>query len=312
MRAIRFHQFGGPEVLQLEEVPTPEPGPGDVRIAIKATGVNPVDTYIRSGIYGPRPFPFTPGLDPAGVIDAVGEGVSGLVVGDRVYATATKTGAYAEYTISAAANVYKLPDSVSFAQAAGINVPYATAYRALVEKADAQPGERVLVHGASGGVGIAACQLGKVLGLHITGTASTAEGRALILREGAEVALDHSQEGYLEGQGFDVILEMLANVNLARDLTVLNRFGRVVVIGNRGTIEINPRETMSRDASILGMTLFNVAPAELDAIHRALGAGLASGELRPIVGQELPLAEAAEAHRLVMAPGHQGKVVLIP
>jgi len=312
VRAIRFHQFGGPEVLQLEEVPTPEPGPSEVRIAVKATGVNPVDTYIRSGIYGPRPFPFTPGLDPAGVIDAVGEGVSGVAVGDRVYATATKTGAYAEYTIAAAANVYALPDNVSFAQAAGINVPYATAYRALVGKANAQPDERVLIHGASGGVGIAACQLGKMLGLHVTGTASTPEGRELILREGAEVALDHSQDGYLDGQSFDVILEMLANVNLAKDLTVLNRFGRVVVIGNRGTIEINPRETMSRDASILGMTLFNVAPPELDTIHRALGAGLTSGQLRPIVGQELPLADAAEAHRLVMASGHQGKVVLIP
>lgn len=312
MKAIRFHQFGGPEVLQLEDVPTPEPGVGEVRIAVKATGVNPVDTYIRSGIYGPRPFPFTPGLDPAGVIDAVGEGVVEVEVGDRVYATATKTGAYAEYTIAAAANVYKLPDNITFAQAAGINVPYATAYRALVGKANAQPGERVLVHGASGGVGIAACQLGKMLGLHVTGTASTADGRSLILREGADLALDHSRDGYLEGQSFDVILEMLANINLAKDLTALNRFGRIVVIGNRGTIEINPRDTMSRDASILGMTLFNVSPEELGAIHRALGAGLAAGQLRPIVGQEQPLSDAAEAHRLVMAPGHQGKVILIP
>lgn len=310
MQAIRFHQFGGPEVLQLDTVNDLTPGPGEVRIAVKASGVNPVDTYIRSGVYGPRPFPFTAGLDPAGVVDAVGEGVTKIAVGQRVYAAGVKTGAYAQQCLADASLVFPLPDSISFAQAAGINVPYATAYRALHGRAHARPGERVLIHGASGGVGIAACQLARALGMTVTGTASTAEGRELILHEGAHTALDHTQEGYLDGQTFDVIIEMLANVNLARDLTALNRYGRVVVIGNRGTIELNPRETMSRDAAILGMTLFNVPPDELQSIHAALYAGLENGTLRPVVGQEFPLAEAAAAQQAVMAPGKLGKIVL--
>lgn len=310
MQAIRFHQFGGPEVLQLDTVPGLEPLPGEVVLAVQASGVNPVDTYIRSGIYGERPLPFTPGLDPAGVVAAVGEGVTGLSVGQRVYAAGIKTGAYAQQCRADAALVFPIPDSISFAQAAGINVPYATAYRALFGKAQLRAGERVLIHGASGGVGLAACQLARAFGAHVTGTASTPEGRALIVREGAHVALDHTQEGYLDGQGFDVIVEMLANVNLARDLTALNRFGRVVVVGNRGTIEINPRETMSRDAAILGMTLFNVVPDALQGIHAALYAGLENGTLRPVIGQELPLAEAAAAQIAVMAPGKLGKIVL--
>lgn len=311
MQAIRFHQFGGPEVLQLDTIDDLSPGPGEVRIAVKASGVNPVDTYIRSGIYGPRPLPFTAGLDPAGIVDAVGEGVTTLAIGQRVYAAGVKTGAYAEQCLADASLVFPLPDAISFTQAAGINVPYATAYRALHGRAHSRPGERVLIHGASGGVGIAACQLARALGMHVTGTASTAEGRALILREGAHVALDHTQEGYLDGQTFDVIIEMLANVNLARDLTALNRYGRVVVIGNRGTIELNPRETMSRDAAILGMTLFNVPPDELHSIHAALYAGFENGTLRPVVGQEFPLTEAAAAQVAVMAPGKLGKIVLV-
>jgi NADPH:quinone reductase len=311
MQAIRFHQFGGPEVLQLDTIDDLTPGPGEVRIEVKASGVNPVDTYIRSGIYGERPLPFTPGLDPTGVVAALGEGVLGLTLGQRVYAAGVKTGAYAEQCLADASLVFPLPDSVSFSQAAGINVPYATAYRALVGKAQSKPGERVLIHGASGGVGIAACQLARSLGLHVTGTASTAEGRALILREGAHVALDHTQDGYLEDQTFDVVIEMLANVNLARDLVALNRFGRIVIVGNRGTIEFNPRDTMSRDASIHGMTLFNVPAPELQSIHAALYAGLESGTLRPIVAQEFPLAEAAAAQIAVMAPGKLGKIVLV-
>ncbi len=310
MQAVRFHQFGGPEVLQLDEVEEPIAGPGEVVIAVKASGVNPVDTYIRSGIYGPRPLPFTAGLDPAGVVESVGEGVFNVTVGQRVYAAGVKTGAYAEKCLADASLVFSLPDSISFAQAAGINVPYATAHRALFGRAQARAGERVLVHGASGGVGIAACQLARAYGLNVTGTASTPEGRELILREGAHMALDHTQDGYLDGQSFDVIIEMLANVNLARDLTALNRFGRVVIIGNRGTIEINPRETMIRDASIMGMTLFNVPPSELQSIHAALYAGLESGTLRPVVSQEFPLDEAAAAQAAVMSSGKLGKIVL--
>lgn len=312
MKAIEFDQFGGTEVLKLVDVPMPALEPGEVLIAVRATGVNPVDTYIRAGNYGPRPFPVRLGLDPAGEIVAIGEGVTTRAIGERVYVAQSRTGGYAEFVAAPASAVYPIPDTLSFAQAAAINVAYSTAYRALVGRARAVAGERVLVHGASGGVGLAAVQVARMLGLNVTGTASTAEGRALVAAQGAETVLDHSAAGYLDGLTFDVILEMLANVNLARDLTALNRYGRVVVIGNRGTIEINPRETMSRDAAILGMTLFNVPPDELPTIHAALGVGLASGALRPVVAQEFPLAAAADAHNAVMASGALGKIVLVP
>ncbi|MDX1933153.1 MAG: NADPH:quinone reductase [Capsulimonadales bacterium] len=322
MKAVRVHEFGGPEVLRLEEMADPTPGPGYVVIDVRAVGVNPVDAYIRSGNYGRnRPLPYTPGSDAAGVVSAVGEGVTNVAVGDRVYTAGTLTGAYAEKTCAEAASVYRFPDQLTFAQAAGINVPYATAYRALIQRAHAVAGETVLVHGASGGVGIASLQIARALGLTVVGTAGTAEGRELVLREGAHAAFDHRADGYLEaavkettgGKGFDVILEMLANINLAKDLTALAPFGRVVVIGNRGTIEINPRETMSRDAAILGMSLFNVPTTELRSIHAALFAGFENGTLRPVVGRELPLSAAAQAHvDILSTTGAHGKIVLIP
>jgi NADPH2:quinone reductase len=212
-----------------------------------------------------------------------------------------------------------LPERVSFAQGAGVNVPYATAYRALYNRAHGQPGETVLVHGASGGVGIAAVQMARAGGLTVIGTAGTEKGRKLALEQGAHHVVDHRKEGYAEeimeltkGRGVDVILEMLANVNLAKDLTLLALRGRVVVIGNRGSIEINPRATMQRDLSILGLTLMNATKEELVGIHAALVAGLESGTLNPVVGREMPLAEAALAHRAVMEPGAYGKIILIP
>lgn len=321
MQAIRIHEFGGPEVLKLEDIPDPTPGPGQVVIRIHAIGVNPVETYIRSGIYGARTFPLVLGSDAAGEIESVGEGVTAWKPGDRVYTAGTLSGAYAQKTLAEADKVYRLPENISYTQGAGINVPFGTAYRALVLRARAMPGETVLVHGASGGVGTAAVQLCRWLGITVYGTAGTEDGLKLVCEQGATDAFNHREDGYLDkakaatpnGAGFDVILEMLANVNLQKDLTSLAFAGRVVVIGNRGTIEINPRETMARDASILGMSLANATPKELHSIHTALYAGLAQGQLTPIVGQELPLTEAATAHIEVMKPnGANGKIVLIP
>jgi NADPH:quinone reductase len=215
--------------------------------------------------------------------------------------------------------VHPLPENTSFAQGAGVYVPYATAYRALFQRARATPGEVVLVHGASGGVGVAALQLARAAGMTVIGTGGTEKGRRLVAEEGAHHVLDHRAPDYLEqavaltgGRGVDVILEMLANVNLDRDLNILARGGRVVVIGNRGTVEINPRAAMSRDAAILGMSLLNAPQHELSGIHAALVAGLESGTLRPVVGQEMPLADAPRAHEAVLEPGAYGKIVLIP
>jgi NADPH2:quinone reductase len=252
-------------------------------------------------------------------VKAVGEGVESVEVGERVYLAGTLRGAYAEQALCEASQVHPLPERVSFAQGAGVNVPYATAYRALYHRAHGQPGETVLVHGASGGVGIAAVQMARVSGFTVIGTAGTEEGRKLVLEQGAHHVVDHGAEGYAEqimtltkGSGVNVILEMLANVNLARDLTLLALRGRVVVIGNRGSIEINPRATMQRDLSILGFTLMNATKEELVTIHAALVAGLESGSLKPVVGRQMPLAEAARAHQAVMEPGAYGKIVLIP
>jgi NADPH2:quinone reductase len=319
MKAIRVLKHGGPEVLEYVDVPDLTPGPGEVLIRVKAAGVNPVDTYLRSGAYPNAKVPYTPGIDAAGVIEALGSDVSGLAKGDRVYTSGTSTGAYAECCLAKAGDAHLFPNSISFSQAAGVNIPYATAYRALFQKAHARAGERLLIHGASGGVGIAAVQWARAAGLTIFGTAGSEEGLQLISKQGAHHPLDHSKPDYLEelnrltgGAGVDIILEMLANVNLSKDLNALAKHGRVVVIGNRGTVEINPRDTMSRDATILGMTLFNAPPEDLRSIHAAIYSGLEAGILKPVVDSEYPLADAAKAHHEILEPGSRGKILLIP
>jgi NADPH2:quinone reductase len=319
MKAIRVTTHGAPEVLKLEETSKPAVGADQVLVQIHAAGVNPVDTYIRAGAYSISNLPYTPGFDAAGVVEAAGPGVTRFKVGDRVYTSATLTGSYAEYALCASQTVHPLPGNISYAQGAALGIPYATAYRALFHKARALPGETILVHGASGGVGTAAVQWARAAGLTVIGTSGTAEGQKLVQENGAHHVLNHRSENYTEelmqltnNRGVDVILEMLANVNLAKDLTLLAKYGRVVVIGSRGKIEILPRDTMSRDASIIGMTLFNAPPAELQSIHAAIHAGLENETLRPVIGKELPLAEAAQAHVDVMEPGAYGKIVLVP
>jgi NADPH2:quinone reductase len=320
MKAIRVSQYGGPDVLHLEEVPAPKAGPGQVLVRVRAIGVNPVETYIRSGAY-PRkePLPYTPGSDADGVVEAVGEGVKQCQPGDRVYTAGTLSGAYAEFALCAEAQVHRLPANISEKQGAALGIPYATAWRALFDRGSARSGETVLIHGASGGVGHAAVQLARAAGLTVIGTAGTVKGKEFVLAQGAHHVLDHSVPGYLKqaleltrGQGVNLIIEMLANVNLGHDLTVLARLGRVVVVGSRGPVEINPRDTMMRDADIRGMTLFNTSEADLAGIHAALGAGLANGALRPVIGREFPLADAARAHEAVLQAGALGKILLIP
>jgi NADPH2:quinone reductase len=320
MKAILVHEFGGPEVLKLEEVPTPRPAAGQVLVRIHAVGVNPYDTYMRAGTYAVKPpLPYTPGSDGAGIIEAVGDGVKKVKKGDRVYTAKTLTGAYAEYALALEGQVHALPEKVSFGQGAGVWVPYGTAYHALHHSARAYASETVLVHGASGGVGTAAVQMARALGLTVYGTAGTQKGVDLVKREGAHQTFDHSKTGYQDeilkatgGLGLDVILEMLANVNLSADLKLLATNGRVIIIGNRGEITINPRDLMLRRASARGFTLWAITPAEEAEIHAGLIAGLENGTLRPVVGKELPLSEATRAHKEILEPGAAGKTVLIP
>jgi NADPH2:quinone reductase len=320
MKAIRVHEFGPPEVMKLEEVAGLRSGPGQVVVEIKAAGVNPVDSYVRSGLYARKPdLPYTPGADAAGVVEAVGEGVSHVAAGARVFLSGTISGAYAGQALCEESQVHPLPDKVSFAQGAGVYIPYATAYRALFQRAEARPGEMVLVHGASGGVGTAAVQLAHAAGIRVIGTAGSERGRGLVKLQGADRVLDHRVPGYLDearkitaDRGVDVVLEMMANVNLDKDLQILAPGGRVVVIGSRGRVEIDPRGLMSRRASVVGMLLFDMTEGEKTEILAAVSAGLGNGTLQPVVGSEIPMGEAARAHHQIMETPAYGKIVLMP
>ncbi len=320
MKAIQVQQFGGPEVLTLREIPTPKPIAGQVLVRVHAAGVNPYDTYMRAGSYAIKPsLPYTPGSDAAGTVEAVGDDVKKVKVGDRVYTAKTESGAYAEYALTLESQVNLLPENISFSQGAGLWVPYGTAFTALHHHAQARAGETVLIHGASGAVGLAGGQLACAMGLTVIGTAGTERGLQLIKKEGAHIAIDHSKPDSAErilkatdGRGVDIVLEMLANVNLATDLRLLAKLGRVVVIGNRGEITINPRELMARRASVRGFTLWAATEAETAEIHAGIAAGLENGTLRPVVGKELPLKDAAQAHQDILTPGAFGKIILVP
>jgi NADPH2:quinone reductase len=324
MRRILVREFGGPDVMHLDETSAPKAGPSEVLVRIYAAGVNPVDAYIRSGTYARKPnLPYVPGSDGAGEVEAVGTAVAGFKRGDRVYIandniTASSSGTYAEQIVCPASMLHHMPARVSYAQGAALGVPYVTAYRALFIRANARPAETVLVHGATGGVGIAAVQIAKAHGLRVIGTGGTEPGMDVVRRQGAALVVNHREPKYLDavmnatdGRGVDIVLEMAAHINLDRDLSVLAKNGRVVVVGNRGRVEIDPRQAMARDAAILGMTLFNAPPAELVSIHAALAAGLACGALDPVVGREMSLVDAPRAHEAVMEPGALGKIVLV-
>jgi NADPH2:quinone reductase len=347
MKAIRVHEFGTPEVLRLEDAPDPQPVVGQVVVRVAAVGVNPVEAYVRAGGYAGAPaVPYIPGTDAAGTVVTVGEPSDGTgssvrtqpaadggsppaaghgdapspwQPGTRVYVAGSLSGTYAELTLCSIEQVHPLPDKVSFAQGAALGVPYATAFRALFQRAHALPGETILVHGASGGVGLAAVQLAVAAGLCVFGTAGSEVGRRLVAEQGAAHVFDHTDSGYANellrltaGRGVNVILEMAAHTNLGRDAGLLAIGGRVVIIGSRGPIEVNPRDLMSRDAQILGMLLNLASPVEYAQIHAALHAGLANGTLRPVIEKELPLAEAAQAHHEVMERKAGGKIVLVP
>jgi NADPH2:quinone reductase len=321
MKAIRVNEAGEADVLVLEEVVTPSPGAGEVVVKVKAAGVNPVEVYIRRGTppYNRANYPYTPGTDGAGEVAAVGEGVTSCSVGDRVFITSSLSGTYAEFALCKAGTVYPLPEGVSFGQGAALGIPYGTAHRALFGRAGARAGQKVFVHGATGGVGVASVQLAMAAGLKVYGSAGGPGGEDFLHSLGVKYTCDHHQPDYMSdalgmtcGQGFDIILEMLTNVNLPKDPDVLAPGGCIVVIGNRGSVEVNPRDWMAKDITIYGMTLMNVDAAGLKAIYQAIGDQLRSGALSPHVGKEFPLAEAGHAQDALGQGGARGKVVLIP
>uniref|UniRef100_A0A8D0F5C4 Crystallin zeta n=1 Tax=Strix occidentalis caurina TaxID=311401 RepID=A0A8D0F5C4_STROC len=298
MRAVRVFEFGGPEVLKLQSnVLIPDPKENQVLIKVHACGVNPVETYIRSGNYARKPaLPYTPGSDVAGVIEGVGEHVTAFKKGDRVFTIDTISGGYADYAVAAANRVFPLPDKLDFRQGAAIGIPYFTS--------------KVVRF-----VGIATCQIARAYGLKVLGTAGTEEGMNLVLRNGAHQVFNHREANYIDKikVRVDIIIEMLSNVNLAADLQLLSCAGRVMVVGCRGPIEINPRDTMSKESSIIGVSLFLATEEERRACAAAVLAGVEAGWLSPAVGCGYALGRAAEAHAdIIGGAGAAGKVVLLP
>jgi NADPH2:quinone reductase len=320
MKAIQVVHFGEADVLQLTDLAQPQPADDEILIKVEAIGVNPVDTYIRAGTYPALPdLPYTPGKDVAGTVVACGSPKTPFVPGHRVYTCGTASGGYAEYTTAKVSQVFRLPEGTSFQEGAALGVPATTAWRALFIRGRAKAGERLLIHGASGSVGMFAAQLARAAGLQICGTAGTPAGIEQLERLGLQQIWNHRQENYLQkirrehgNQGFNLILEMLANVNLMHDLELLAPRGRVVVIGNRGTIQFDPRATMGKELDIRGLALQNSSGEEMRQAQAGLFAALETGVLNPVIAKVLPLAKAAEAHRQVLEDGKCGKILLQP
>jgi NADPH2:quinone reductase len=285
-------------------------------VQVGAAGVNPVDTYIRSGTNNYKTtFPHTPGSDGAGTIVEVGKNVTEFEVGQRVYFSRNLGGSSAEFTVCAATHTYPLADALSFEEGACLGVPYTTAHRALFGRANAKAGDKVLVHGATGAVGIATVQLALAAGMDVVASAGTEAGADLLRQQGVTTVIMHNEADHLApfqtlASGFDIVIEMLANHNLDQDLKALAFGGCVAVIGNRGTVEINPRDLMARDASVVGVALANVQPKELALIAKSLRPLFEKGVLKPVVRHSYALTELAQAHEDVLKSGALGNLVI--
>tara|TARA_R110001583_G_scaffold28426_2_gene100885 strand:- start:21189 stop:22136 length:948 start_codon:yes stop_codon:yes gene_type:complete len=313
MKAIQAQNYG--EAFQVNECPDLTVEDQQILISIKAAGVNPVDTYIAAGTNNyTTTFPHTPGKDAAGVIVALGTNVEGFQIGQRVYCAGTITGANAELALANPTQVFPLSDALSFEQGACLGTPYSTAWRSLFVRANCQPSDTILIHGASGGVGLAALQLAKAAGCKVFASAGSEQGIALLQAAGADVVVNHHDpEHYQQLQQagpIDIILEMLANENLGDDLPLLNKEGRVVVIGSRGTVEINPRDLMAKDACIMGMALAHATPSELIKIHQSLFDGAEKGFIKPVIAKSFALSDTSLAHKAVMESGATGNIVI--
>ena len=316
-KAIRVRKFGGPEVLRIEETETADPGPGEILVKLEAAGINPVDTYQREGSRGYSPeLPWTPGLDGAGTVASVGKNAGRLKEGDSVYLAGSLTGTYAEYAVCRADRVFPLPAGLDFRDGAALYVNYFTACRALFQRGAVRPGEKVLVHGASGGVGTAALQWLRWKGIEAAATAGTPEGIRQALEQGASEAVNHRDEEHCgellsrSAGGFDLILEMAADRNLGEDPGMLSNGGRIIVIGSGGSVSINPRDLMKRDADIRGIVLFNASDADISETVSMLNDAAAAGFIKPVIRKTFPLSRAAEAHRLLKTGGAAGKIIL--
>lgn len=322
MKAIHVREFGGPEVMVLEEAEEPTPSAGEILARVRAAGVNPVDTTFRSGAHPlskSLSLPWTPGIDAAGEVLAVGEGVEGFSPGDRVFGAAS-SGSYAEKAILNPSRTARLPESLSFEEGASFPVVLYTAYYALIYKARVKAGETVLIHAGAGGVGCMAIQIAKAAGARVITTVSSA-GKAEFCRGfGADVIVNYRDEDFAErclaetgGRGVDAVIEMVATENFDADCRAVKKYGCVVVLG-AGTGKnpvgaVNYPPFYSKDIDVRGLSLFNSDPVFPEMI-RQLDLLLAEGGVRAAVGETMPLAEAARAHETLMTGGVFGKIVL--
>lgn len=323
MKAAQLHKIGGPEFLEIHNIKEPKPSAHEVRVKLYATGLNPSENYLISGKYGytAPELPIIPGSDGAGIIDELGEGVEQFNVGDRVFisafAASRNTGTYAEKVVVDADAVFHLPDSLSFKEGAALGIPVFTAYQVLTGKAKITADETVLIHGASGAVGSLAIQIAKAAGAIVIGTSGTKEGRELILSLGADFALNHitseNKDELLRitnQKGPNVIIEMLANVNLEIDTKVIARNGRVVIVGSRGSIEVTPRNLMRNEAIVTGFTLRNLTKENVQSISREIVDLLKKDAIKPVVGNTFSLEEASKAQEWMMNSSGNGRTIL--
>ncbi|GMH41341.1 hypothetical protein BSKO_09251 [Bryopsis sp. KO-2023] len=318
MKAVRVPKFGGTDVLTIAtDIPKPKPAAKDVLIHVKAIGVNPVETHFREGHMpgGPTP-PFTLGSDCAGIVEEVGSDVTSLKAGDRVWTWQATSGSHAEYASASEGGTFLLVDELSFEEGAALGIPYMTAYRALVHKGHAKSGETVLVHGASGATGVGAVQLGKVLGLKVIGTGGTKEGLEIVKKAGADEVYNHRDKEYLAKLkescgGVDLVIEMASHFNLGKDLTIMKPGGRIVVIGARGPVEINPGDMILNEVTISGLLIFKATLEEGKESAEVIAKEAKAGRLHPIVGKRFKLEEIATAHKdLMEGSGALGRTVL--
>ena len=322
MKAIHVHEFGAPEVMVLEDAADPTPGAGQILVDVKAAGVNPVDTTFRSGAHPlskSLALPWTPGVDAAGDVVAVGEGVSGFAPGDRVFGLAV-SGAYAEKTLLSSLRTAKLPEGLSYEEGASLPVVLYTAYYALIYKAQLRAGETVLIHAGAGGVGCMGLQIAKAAGARVITTVSSEEKAAFCREFGADVVINYREEDFAErclaetdGRGVDSVIEMVAVENFGDDCRAVKKYGCIVVLG-AGTGKnpvgsVNYPPFYSKDIDVRGLSLFNSDPVFPEMV-RQLNPMLADGRVRASVGETMPLAEAASAHDLLMTGKIFGKIVL--
>ena len=321
MKAMRAHQFGGPELLRLEDAPDPQVQAGQVQIRVRAAGINPADLVRLSGRLGQLPLPYIPGTDVCGEVEAVGAGVGHVKTGDRIFGRAF-AGGYAEKTCLMANEAIPLPANLSWEEGAAIPIPFFTAYRALHHKAVLKAGETVLVSAGGGGVGVAAIQLAKVVNARVLTTVGSREKAERTRGLGAHVAINYREQDFVvevqkatDGKGANVIIENVAADNLARDFGALAPNGRIVLIGS-GTGKAMDATfgvfgALSKDATIYGMSLVNAGPViqEMAAVLTQL---FAAGTIKAVVSRAYPVSEAPQALADLVAGRVFGKLVLTP